>query len=89
MALQLQIRGRVQGVGYRAAMVDKALELGVTGWVRNRRDGCVEAVVCGNEDALRAVVAWAHVGPSLASVSAVAVTGVEAAFDTFEWRPTE
>ena len=88
MALQLQIRGRVQGIGYRAAMLDKAVELGITGWVRNRRDGSVEAVVSGNQDALRAIRAWAHNGPSLALVTSVTVTDAEGAFATFEFRPT-
>ncbi len=88
MALQMQIRGRVQGVGYRAAMVDKALELGITGWVRNRRDGGVEALACGSTEALDAIVRWAHVGPPLARVESVVTTPVEARFDTFEWKPT-
>lgn len=88
MALRLQIRGRVQGVGYRAAMVDKAFELGVTGWVRNRRDGSVEALACGSAEALDAMVQWAHAGPPLARVESVAATPVEACFDTFDWKPT-
>lgn len=88
MALQLQIRGQVQGVGYRAAMVDKARELGVTGWVRNRRDGSVEAVACGSVEALDAIMQWAHAGPPLARVESVTATPTEARFDTFEWKPT-
>jgi acylphosphatase len=88
MAFQLHIRGRVQGVGYRAAMLDKALELGITGWVRNRRDGSVEALVCGSVEAQDAIVQWAHAGPPLAHVESVTATPVEAHFDTFDWKAT-
>ncbi len=88
MALRLLISGQVQGVGYRAAMVDKALELGITGWVRNRRSGSVEALVCGSAEAVDAIVAWAHAGPPLARVESVTSTPTEAHFDTFDWKPT-
>ncbi len=87
-ALRLEIRGRVQGVGYRAAMVQAARALGVTGWVRNRRDGSVEALVAGPADALDHLVAWAHRGPGSAGVTAVQVHPAQGAFDTFEARPT-
>ena len=90
--LQVQIRGRVQGVGYRAAMLDKAVELGITGWVRNRRDGSVEALVCGSAEAVNAIVAWAHAGPPLAEVTLVTATPgdapLAASFDSFGWRQT-
>ena len=63
MARHLVIRGRVQGVGYRESMRAEAASLGVTGWVRNRRDGTVEAVIAGPDAALDAMVAWAQRGP--------------------------
>ncbi len=87
----LRITGRVQGVGYRDAMCQSAAALGVTGWVRNRRDGCVEALVCGEADTLAAITAWAHTGPVSAQVVKVVVTepdGVVELFDTFEFRST-
>ncbi|HKC53911.1 MAG TPA: acylphosphatase, partial [Burkholderiales bacterium] len=52
MAKHLKISGRVQGVGFRYSMRDEAERLGVTGWVRNRRDGTVEAVIDGAPDAV-------------------------------------
>jgi len=68
---RLTITGRVQGVGYRDAMRREAAALGVRGWVRNRRDGSVEALLQGDEAALEALVAWARRGPRGAHVSAV------------------
>lgn len=88
-ARRLLIRGRVQGVGYRYAMLDAAAELGVTGWVRNRRDGSVEALVQGELVALDAIIAWCRDGPPAARVNAVEVQ--EAVCEprtTFELQPT-
>ncbi|MFZ5731739.1 MAG: acylphosphatase [Pseudomonadota bacterium] len=65
------VRGRVQGVGYRAWLADKAIELGLEGWVRNRRDGTVEAVVAGEGDAVGAMLADCRRGPALARVEVV------------------
>ena len=86
--LRLQIRGRVQGVGYRASMVDQARRLSVNGWVRNRRDGSVEAVLAGGDDAVQRLVAWARVGPPAAVVDSVDVAPAEGRFNGFEQRPT-
>lgn len=88
MAKHLIIRGRVQGVGFRDAMRWEAERLGVTGWVRNRRDGTVEAVVAGGADAIAEIVAWAQRGPPAANVIEVAVAEADGAFSTFEWRST-
>lgn len=71
MALRLRITGQVQGVGYRAAFQRQASSLQLSGWVRNRRDGSVEALVEGDAAALEAIVAWARRGPPGASVAAV------------------
>jgi acylphosphatase len=84
ITLRLEIRGRVQGVGYRGSMAEEARRLGVVGWVRNRRDGSVEAVVAGPADAVDRVVAWARRGPPAAWVSAVATFPAEGTFDSFE-----
>jgi acylphosphatase len=69
--MHLRIAGRVQGVGYREAMVREAGRLGVTGWVRNRSDGSVEALIQGGASALEALVAWARRGPPAARVERV------------------
>lgn len=68
---RLRIRGRVQGVGYRWAMCEAARRLGLAGWVRNRVDGSVEALVYGPTEAVDALVVWAHQGPPAARVEAV------------------
>lgn len=86
---QLRIWGRVQGVGFRMYMRRKADDLGLTGWVRNRRDGTVEAVVQGTPQAVEAMIAWAHRGPPSAVVTDVKAedcAGEE--FPDFTARPT-
>ena len=57
------IHGRVQGVGYRAWTEDKARELGLQGWVRNRRDGAVEAVFAGSGEAVTKMIEACRQGP--------------------------
>jgi acylphosphatase len=68
---RVAIRGRVQGVGYRAWVEVKALELGVQGWVRNCRDGSVEAVLAGPEDAVLSMIEVCRDGPPAARVTAI------------------
>jgi acylphosphatase len=68
---QVTIRGRVQGVGYRAWVEHRARAHGVEGWVRNRRDGSVEALFAGPADVVADMVALCRRGPSSARVEAV------------------
>lgn len=85
---RLQILGRVQGVGFRFYMQRKALELGVAGWVRNRRDGSVEALVQGSPDAVAAMIAWARRGPASATVSEVRIAEGDGVYAEFMTLPT-
>ena len=65
------IRGRVQGVGYRAWVEHRAVAHDLEGWVRNRRDGSVEALFAGREDVVTAMIGSCRRGPSSARVDAV------------------
>jgi acylphosphatase len=67
------ISGRVQGVGYRFSTVDMAQLLKLSGWVRNRRDGRVEAVFEGSRASVDEMIRWCHQGPPAATVSDVTV----------------
>jgi acylphosphatase len=69
--VHLSIHGRVQGVGFRDALSLQALRHGVDGWVRNRRDGSVEAVIQGDARAVETLIRWAHHGPPAARVDQV------------------
>jgi acylphosphatase len=71
------ISGFVQGVGYRYATRGRAVSLGVTGWVRNRPDGRVEAVFEGESEHVESMVRWCRRGPSGASVEDVELTWEE------------
>ena len=70
-ARRVLILGRVQGVGYRDWMVRQAATLGVQGWVRNRADGAVEALVAGEEAAVQALLSACRRGPMLARVDEI------------------
>jgi len=70
-AKRLVISGRVQGVGYREWMVEKARSLGVSGWVRNRLDGSVEALVAGDVAAVEELSRLCRRGPRMAQVVSI------------------
>ena len=93
VTLHLRIAGRVQGVGYRYALHAEAQANGINGWVRNRRDGTVEAVVQGDPQALERIVAWARHGPPAARVTEVSQQAAQGEFDRpyggFEQLPTD
>lgn len=72
------IRGRVQGVGYRAWIAGEAVARNLSGWARNRRDGSVEAVLAGPDDAVAVLIAECRNGPGSARVSAVDAAPVTA-----------
>lgn len=86
--VQLHIHGRVQGVGFRAALFAQAQRLGVRGWVRNRRDGSVQAVLAGTDDAVQRVLEWARHGPPAAVVERIEVQPAAGEYTGFEQRPT-
>jgi len=92
VTLHLRIAGRVQGVGYRYALHAEAQAGGISGWVRNRRDGTVEAIVQGSPQAVEKILAWVKRGPPAArvtEVSALAPQGeLDQAYSGFEQLPT-
>lgn len=88
---KIHVRGRVQGVGFRAALRDEARQLGVHGWVRNRADGSVEALLQGPAGPVDRLTAWARRGPpgaAVAELSAIEAEAHEPRCEGFELRPT-
>jgi acylphosphatase len=86
---RVRIHGRVQGVGFRHYMTREARRRGVAGWVRNRIDGTVEAIVHGSQEAVDALLAWARRGPPSAQVTDVEVNDEDGHFEGFVQKPTE
>lgn len=86
---RLTISGRVQGVSFRAYAADEARRLGLRGWVRNRRDRTVEAVVEGEDPAIAEFVRWCHEGSPAAQVTKVDVVddGGQDALEGFRIAP--
>ena len=78
---QIRVSGRVQGVGYRDALRWEAERRGVTGWVRNRVDGSVEALLQGPDAAVEALLDWAKRGPPGARVTELRTLALEGQFD--------
>lgn len=74
--IQIKIHGRVQGVGFRYSLAEKARALQVRGWCANKHDGTVECVAQGNEDTLQQLIKWCQKGPRFANVKEL----------TVEWR---
>ncbi|MDH4234172.1 MAG: acylphosphatase [Gallionella sp.] len=82
--LRLIIHGNVQGVFFRDSMRSEAQSLAVTGWVRNRKNGTVEAAVYGDAAALEAIVLWARRGPEHAHVERVEIKPDSGSYTSFE-----
>lgn len=85
---RLVIKGRVQGVFYRESMRQEAVRLGVNGWVCNRLDGGVEAVVQGPAAAIEKIIAWCRLGPEDAHVVSLEAHEASGTFERFEKRNT-
>jgi acylphosphatase len=86
---QIRVKGRVQGVGFRYSLRDEAQRLRLAGWVRNRADGSVEALLQGEAADMDALIAWARRGPRGARVDDLAIEAVESsALQGFEIRPS-
>lgn len=77
MTVHLLIKGKVQGVFYRALAKDVAEQLCLSGWIRNTKDGDVEAVASGEEDRIKEFIEWCKKGPRKAEVVKVVVTEKE------------
>jgi len=88
--MHFKITGQVQGVGFRWSLQRKALQLGLSGWVRNCADGSVEAIAAGPQEALLLLFAWTQHGPPAARVDQVQKSpwSGEIVEGRFEQRPT-
>jgi acylphosphatase len=82
------VRGRVQGVGFRASTADQARRLGVVGWVRNQLDGTVEVEAAGDDAQVDALLAWLKRGPPSARVTGMDIVNlaVDQMADGFDVR---
>lgn len=88
--VHLIIRGKVQGVYFRASAKDVADEIGVTGTVKNTAEGDVEIVATGSDDQLQKFIEWCKLGPKRAIVTNVQIMNVEEKnfknFEVIRWR---
>jgi acylphosphatase len=87
--VHMHVRGRVQGVYFRASTQREAKRLGLTGWVKNRPDGEVEICAEGEEEGLKELIAWAQKGPSAARVERVEVRWRGYGGDFHDFRITD
>ena len=85
--LQAVVHGRVQGVGYRYYTLQRANELGLVGYVKNRWNSTVEVVAEGERDSLEALAGYLHMGPRAATVTHVDITWLPASGDFRDFRP--
>lgn len=84
-SIHLLIVGKVQGVFYRVSAKEKADEIGIAGWVKNTKEGNVEAVATGSNEQLEMFTQWCYKGPKRAVVDKVIVTKIpDAHFNNFE-----
>ena len=83
--VNLIVKGKVQGVFFRVEAKETAEKLGITGWVKNREDGSVEAMAKGSQESIDAFVQWCKTGSKRASVTDVIITPLHLDdFDSFE-----
>ena len=80
----LKIYGHVQGVFFRESMCRKAQQLVITGWVKNCRDGTVEAMIQGAPESVSAMLEWVRTGPELARVEGVEISAGSGEYTDFE-----
>ena len=90
IARRVVIRGHVQGVGFRYGVLEAAQSARVSGWVRNRLDGTVEALLQGDDAAVERVIRWCRQGPRGSRVTSVDVHDepLQDALAAFDLRPT-
>ncbi|NIX15171.1 MAG: acylphosphatase [Candidatus Dadabacteria bacterium] len=74
--IHLIVHGIVQGVNFRFSTQQKAQSLGLVGWVRNKKDGTVEAVAEGSDEEINKFISWCKTGPKMAKVTKVDITEV-------------
>lgn len=84
----LRLNGRVQGVFFRESMWREAAKLGVNGWVRNRRDGSLEAMLQGEAAQVETLISWARRGPAAAQVESMDISEGVGDFSGFEKLPS-
>ena len=87
--LHLIITGRVQGVGFRNYVAFKARQFQINGWVRNRLDGSVEAMLQGTPENVAAIIKRLRHGPPQAVVADIAITAGQGEYRAFDTLPTE